>query len=129
MPQKEAKWPGKDFIHDAVKNALIKWTITADPFRIHYEDVDVYADWRVEKRDNATGGRRALVIEIKGFVGASAVHALEVALGQYALYLAVSDTVYSDLFMRKSFQLIVQTPQIALLIVNLSREEIVTWIN
>lgn len=30
----------KDIIHDAVKNALIKdgWTITADPFRIEYEE-------------------------------------------------------------------------------------------
>jgi hypothetical protein len=44
--------PRKDRIHEAVKNALIKdgWTITDDPFRIHYEDADVYADLRVRSR-------------------------------------------------------------------------------
>ena len=44
--------PRKDLIHDPVKNALIKdgWTITNDPFRIVYEDADVYADLALSKR-------------------------------------------------------------------------------
>ena len=58
--------PRKDQIHEAVKTALTKsgWTITDDPFRIHYEDVDVYADLRIERADDESDGKRALVIEI-----------------------------------------------------------------
>jgi hypothetical protein len=137
--------PRKDLIHEAVKQALVKdgWTITDDPFRIHYMDADVYADLRVERDESETGLRCAFVIEIKSFVGESAVHELEVALGQYVmyrtflrriapedkLYLAVSELIYNDLFARQSFQLIVQDHQIALLVVNLTREEVISWIN
>lgn len=36
----------KDIIHDAVKQALIKdgWTITDDPFRVQYEEFELFAD-------------------------------------------------------------------------------------
>ncbi len=137
--------PRKDEIHEAVKNALLKegWIITDDPFRIHYEDVDVYADLRVEKEEDESGTYRALVIEIKSFLEDSAIHSLEVALGQYAtyrtllnevapqykLYLAVANTIYRSQFQRKSFQLIVQANQVALMVVDVLQEEIVAWIN
>ncbi len=139
--------PRKDRIHEAVKNALVKdgWTITDDPYRIFYVDADVYADLRVEKTDDAAGDGplRALVIEIKTFAGVSAIHELEVAVGQYAvyrsllravapelgLYLAVADTVYRSEFQRDSFQLIVRENQVALLVVDIAKEEIVTWTN
>ena len=137
--------PRKDQIHAAVKNALIKdgWTITDDPYRIHYIDADMYADLRVEKTESASGLRRAYVVEIKSFVGESAIHELEVALGQYmmyrtflkriapedTLYLAISELIFNSLFARKSFQLIVEEHEIALMIVNVTREEIVRWIN
>jgi hypothetical protein len=44
--------PRKDQIHEAVRNALIKdgWTITDDPYRIEYEEADVYADLRPEEQ-------------------------------------------------------------------------------
>lgn len=137
--------PRKDQIHEAVKSALIKagWRITDDPYRIHYEDVDVYADLRVEMLEGGIGLRRALVIEIKSFLDDSAIHSLEVALGQYTayrtflnevapelkLYLAVADTVYQNQFQRKSFQLIVQANQIAMLVVDVQQEEIVAWVD
>ena len=46
--------PRKDQIHEAVRNALVKdgWTITDDPCRIEYEEADVYADLRIEKRSS-----------------------------------------------------------------------------
>jgi hypothetical protein len=137
--------PRKDQIHEAVKTALVKdgWTITDDPFRIHYAEADVYADLRIEKLEGTAGLRRAFVIEIKSFIGDSAVHELEVALGQYTmyrtflrqiapgdkLYLAISELVHDDLFARQSFRLIVQEHQIALLVVRVPREEVVQWIN
>jgi XisH protein len=136
--------PRKDRIHDAVKSALVRagWIVTDDPFRIHYEDVDVYADLRIERTDgdNSSG---ALVIEIKSFLDESAVHSLETALGQYTayrtlldevapelkLYLAIADAIYESQFQRKSFQLVVQKNQVAMLVVDVVREEIVRWIN
>ena len=62
----EDTMPSKDTIHDAVKNVLVKdgLTITDDPFRIHYLDLDVYADLRVEKVEGADANMRVLVIEI-----------------------------------------------------------------
>jgi hypothetical protein len=141
----ELEMPRKDQIHEAVKTALLKagWTITDDPYRIHYEDVDVYADLRVEKTDPEFDASRALVIEIKSFLDDSAIHSLEVALGQYTayrtllsavapelkLYLAVADAIYISQFQRKSFQLIIRENQVAMLVVDIVREEIVTWID
>jgi len=109
--------PRKDQIHEAVKNALIKdgWTITDDPYRIEYEEADVYADLRIEKGNADGGAQRVLVIEIKEFTGVSPMHRLEQALGQYQvyrsylrqiapeeqLYLAVDKASYDPLFSRK----------------------------
>lgn len=137
--------PRKDRIHDAVKKALIKdgWTITDDPFRIHYEDADVYADLRVEKLDNEASAHRALIIEIKSFLDPSAIHNLGTAIGQIVtyrsllkviapqdtLYLAIDSGIYRSQFQRKSFQLVMQDNRIPLVVVALEEEEIVTWIN
>lgn len=137
--------PRKDQIHDAVKNALVKdgWTITDDPFRIVYEDADVYADLRIVKTVEGSTVQRALVIEIKGFTGDSPVHSLENALGQYELYriylssvaagdklyLAIGETTYNEQFLRPSFAIIVQEKSLPLLVVNIEREEVIQWIN
>ena len=77
--------PRKDQIHEAVRNALVKdgWTITDDPFRIHYEDVDVYADLGIAKIATDTLASRALVIEIKSFTASSAIHELEEEVVQW----------------------------------------------
>src|SRR5207244_12665359 len=76
------RMPRKDQIHEAVKNALIKdgWTITDDPYRIEYEEADVYADLRIEKGNAGGGAQRVLVIEIKEFTGVSPMHRLEQTL-------------------------------------------------
>jgi hypothetical protein len=137
--------PRKDQIHDAVRNALIKdgWTITDDPFRIAYEDTDVYADLRIVKTGAGTILQRALVIEIKGFTGDSPIHNLESALGQYELYriylkrvapaerlyLAISVSTYDEQFERPAFAIIVAEKSLPLLVVDTEREEVIQWIN
>ena len=137
--------PRKDQIHEAVKNALIKdgWTITDDPYRIEYEEADVYADLRIEKANADGGAQRVLVIEIKEFTGVSPMHRLEQALGQYQvyrsylrqiapeeeLYLAVDKASYDPLFSRKSFLRIVEDYRLALLVVDVPNEEIAQWID
>jgi hypothetical protein len=133
-----------DTIHEAVKNALIKdgWTITDDPYIIEYEEITLYADLATERVIAAEREGRKIVVEIKSFISPSRTQDFKLALGQYnlylgllevtapdrKLYLAVSDHVYSRYFRQKAIQLIVERYQLALLVVNLEREEVVTWI-
>lgn len=135
--------PQKDTIHDAVRNALEKdgWTITADPLLITYDDVNGFIDLGAERTLAAEKGGRRIAVEIKSFQRPSPVRDFEEALGQYtfyrdlialansnyALYLAVSDTAYRRVFQRKAFQAIAERNRIALIAVNLAREEIVSW--
>ncbi len=134
-----------DVIHGAVRTALIKdgWTITADPFVIRYEDVNLFADLAAERPLAAQRGERKIVVEVKSFLGPSPMHDLQLALGQYqlyrglleltapdrSLYLAVPDTVYNDFFVRKVVQLILQRYNLSLIVVNPRTEEIVQWID
>jgi len=138
--------PRKDRIHEAVKNALVKdgWTITDDPYRIVYDDADVYADLRIVKtQGDAAVEQRALVIEIKSFSGASPLHSLENALGQYELYriylkrvapadklyLAISRATYAEQFVRPAFTIVIEEKNLPVLVVDTEREEVVQWIN
>jgi hypothetical protein len=133
-----------DTIHEAVKNALIKdgWTITDDPYIIEYEEITLYADLAAERVIAAEREDRKIVVEIKSFLSPSRTQDFKVALGQYNLYLgllevtapdrkfylAVSDHTYSKYFRQKAIQVIAERYQLALLVVNLEREEVVTWI-
>ena len=135
--------PTPDFIHDAVKNALLKdgWTITADPYTIEYEEIKVFADLAADRLLAVERGEEKIAVEIKSFLGRSPVHDLEVALGQYSLYrgflevvapdrqlyLAVSDDVYDEVFQQRAVQLIVYRYQLALVVVKVKTEEIVKW--
>jgi hypothetical protein len=133
-----------DTIHNAVKNALIKdgWTITDDPYIIEYEEITLYADLAAERVIAAEREGRKIVVEVKSFISPSRTQDFKLALGQYnlylgllevtapdrKLYLAVSDHIYSKYFRQKAVQLIAERYQLALLVVNLEREEVVTWI-
>ncbi|MCP4111889.1 MAG: XisH protein [Desulfobacteraceae bacterium] len=136
----------KDIIHNAVKNALIKdgWIITDDPFRIIYEEFELFADLAAERTPIvAKKDGQKIVVEIKTFGGRSFVKDLQQALGQYTiyrdlmeltgaeneLYLAISEFVYNEFFMQRATQAIVQRHQLLLIVVNIEREEIVRWIN
>lgn len=78
----------RDACHFAVKSALIKagWIITADPYRIIYQDIDLYADLAAEKPIAAERGGRKIVVEIKSFTGRSSITDLHNAVGQYVVY-------------------------------------------
>lgn len=135
----------KDIIHDAVKNALTKdgWTVTDDPFRIKYKDLELQADLGAERPIAAFKAGRKIVVEIKSFVGRSLISELYAALGQYSvyldllqetepdrkLYLAVSDLVYNDFFQLEGVQFITARENLALLVVNTESEEVLQWIN
>jgi hypothetical protein len=101
-----------DKIHSSVKNALIKdgWTITADPFRIEFEEYRLYADLSAERPTAAIRESEKIVVEIKSFLNRSSVSDFEQALGQYLIYrrllsklepetkiyLAISEATYTD---------------------------------
>ena len=138
--------PAKDIYHDAVKNALIKdgWTITADPYPLEYEDVELYPDLAVEKFISETQKQRKIIIEIKSFISLSLMKDFELALGQYILYrdliqlsqdeyqeiyLAIKNEIYDTFFQRKSIKAVVKLNQVALLVINTEKEEIVEWIS
>lgn len=137
--------PARDLHHIAVKQALIKdgWTITHDPLYIGYGDVDVYIDLAAERPIAAEKDGRKIAVEIKSFVGQSVVRDMEQAVGQYILYqglleeteqerilyLAVDDEVYKSIFQRVGFQLILNKNKIHILVVGISNEEIIQWID
>ena len=138
--------PAKDTYHNAVKNALIKdgWTITADPYPLEYEDVELYPDLAVEKLISENQKQRKIIVEIKSFISPSLIKDFQNALGQYILYrdliqlsqdeyqeiyLAIKDEIYETFFQRKSIKAVVKLNQIALVIIDTQKEEIVQWIN
>ena len=132
-----------DTIHDAVRDALVKdgWAITADPFKIEYGGVRLYADSAADRPLAAERHGRAIVVEVKSFLGASPIHDLELALGQYQLYrtllelmgvrrelyLAVPASAYSGVFARPAIREVLDRSGVALLVVDPETREIVTW--
>jgi len=137
--------PRLDFIHNAVKNALIKdgWSVTDDPYVIEYRKTKLYADLGAERSIAAERAGHRIVVEVKSFIGASKLQDLKEALGQYdiyrylleetapdrKLYVAVSVVAYKTFFNQDVIQLIVNKHQLPLIVVDTELEEIVQWIN
>ena len=137
--------PAKDLYHDAVKSALIKdnWAIVADPYRIQYKEVDLYADLAAERPIAAEREGQKIVVEIKSFVGRSLMTDFHNAVGQYKvyqmllqetapeydLYLAIDDITYNNFFKREGIEFLVRSSQIKFFVVNIDEQEIVQWIS
>ncbi len=137
--------PAKDFYHDAVKLALIKdnWVILADPYRIKYKDIDLYADLATERPIAIERAGQKIVVEIKSFVGRSLMTDFHLALGQYKVYqmilektapeyelfLAIDDITYNNFFKREGIEFLVRSSQIKFFVVNIDEQEIVQWLN
>jgi hypothetical protein len=136
--------PAKDFYYDTVRTALEKdgWIITEDPLTLSIGSRSVYVDLGARKLLAATKGELQIAVEIKSFIGNSPVRELETALGQYliysqileeqksdrTLYLAISQTVYLDLFSEAIGQLIVNKNHLNLVVFDVQNKEIVKWI-
>lgn len=137
--------PANDAIYVPVKNALIKdgWTIVDDPLTIVYKETTLFADVAAERALAAERGTERIVVEIKSFLGASLIHDLEQALGQYGLYrtflkktepnsilyMAVGTPIYSTFFQRESIQDAMNDHHVKMLVVDLTSEEVTQWIN
>jgi hypothetical protein len=134
-----------DVIHDAVKNALVKdgWVITDDPYVIFYEQLRLFADLGAERSVGAERAGKMIVVESKSFLDPSPINDFKLALGQYLmyrtllketaperlLYLAIGSDIYATFFQRKAIQLVVRECQVAQLVVNIEKEELVQWIS
>lgn len=135
--------PARDHLHEHVRNALVRdgWTITHDPLRLRWRKKDVYADLGAERFLGAEKGPIRIAVEIKGFTGPSPIDTLEKALGQFtlyhdilarvepdrALYLAVSDTAYVDVFEDALGELLLANGRLKLLVFDAETEVIRRW--
>lgn len=134
----------RDFIHQAVANALLKdgWTITDDPFQLKFKDMNLAADLRAEKFILATRQHQRIVVEVKSFLGASFAKEFQMALGQYQVYaslmealdlpdklfLAISEQTFRQFFQDRAAEMIIERFEVHLLVVNIETEEVVLWI-
>jgi XisH protein len=122
----------KDIFHDAVKAALKKdkWDITDDPYRISVGGVEMEQD-----------GQK-IAVEVKSFVGKSAISEFHTAHGQFLdycfaleeqepsrkLYLAVPMSTYRTFFQLKFTQSIIQRSHLNLIVYNPEMEVITEWL-
>ncbi|MFO0759830.1 MAG: element excision factor XisH family protein [Byssovorax sp.] len=135
--------PARDRDHEHVRRVLVRdgWTITHDPLRLRWGTRDLYVDLGAERLLAAEKGAQKIAVEIKGFTGPSVVDDLEKAIGQFAvyhdvletlepdrvLYLAVSETVYENAFEDPLGQLLLAKRRVKLLIYSDETEVIRQW--
>jgi XisH protein len=115
--------------------------VTDDPLTLRFRNVRLYVDLGAEliaaERDT-----ERIAVEIKTFGGASAVHDLYEALGQYIVYrralaerkpertlfLGVSSAVYEDFFRLPFAQAALEDSKVNLLVVEIETMEVGQWI-
>jgi XisH protein len=137
--------PAKDKYHDAVRHALEKdsWKITDDPFSLKIGERDAFIDIGAEKLFTAEKEGRKIAVEVKSFIGNSAISDLQNALGQFIFYqdflmdieperilfLAVRQKVFINLFQEPVGQKFLENKRLKLLVFDEVSEEIIEWIN
>lgn len=135
----------KDFFHETVKRGLTKdkWIVTDDPLELEWEEVTVKIDLGAERLIAAERGEEKIAVEIKSFIGTSAISDFHTALGQFLnyrimlevnepdrlLYLAVPFEAYQTFFQSRLAQVAIERHQLKLIIYEPATEEIVQWIS
>jgi XisH protein len=132
----------KDRFHNIVKIALEKegWKITHDPLTLKVDAVtDLHIDLGAEMLIGAERENEKIAIEIKSFLGQSAINDFHAAVGQFInyryaladlepdrkLYLAISLATYEKVFVRRFIQSVIKRAQISLIIYDTEQEVIV----
>lgn len=135
----------KDLIHDAVKEALKNdgWTVTHEQYSIRYKTLKLTVDLAAERTIAAERADQKIAVEVKSFLSPSPVQDLKLAFGQYViylgvlevteperkLYLAVNHTVYQEFLSQEAVELIRQRFQVAIVVIDVVRQEVVQWID
>ena len=136
--------PAYDRYHEAVRNALIKdgWTITHDPLTLRLGERDLFVDLGAEQIIGAEKAARKIAVEVKTFLGTSAVTDLHEALGQFVLYqdvlaeldpqrelyLAVPEAAAQGIFQEKIGALVLRRQSVPLLSFDPEEQEVRRWI-
>ncbi len=134
----------KDLFHESVKTALQKegWTITHDPLKFKYGEVNFQIDLGAEKLIAAEKAGEKIAVEIKSFLNPSAITDFYTALGQFLsyrlaltkiepnriLYLAVPLEAYQTFFQLVFPKNAIQEYKILLIIYDPMNEVITQWI-
>lgn len=136
----------KDIFHNTVRTALEKdgWTITNEPlFLPASQEVTMKVDLAAQKLISAEKGSQKIAVEVKSFVGLSAISEFHTAVGQCLnyqvaldkleperiLYLAIPKDIYQEFFTDSFVQEVVNRYQIKLLVFHIQKQEIVLWKN
>ena len=135
----------RDKFHDVVRDALVKdgWEITHDPLAVEFSALrQVFIDLGAEKLLTAHKGERKIAVEIKSFIGVSLLQDLYGALGQFMayrtllkeqepnrkLYLAVPKGTYEGFMSFPSVQGILKDAGAPLIVYDIEKEVIATWL-
>lgn len=137
--------PAKDIFHSTVRIGLEKegWIITNDPLYLDFGGVEVYIDLAAEKIIAAEREGEKIAVEVKSFIGSSAISEFHKALGQFinykialsqkqperTMYLAVPIATYETFFKLELIQLVIKVQCIRLIVYNPSKQEIEQWIS
>lgn len=135
--------PARDVFHNTVRVALEKdgWAITHDPLFTKVEEFEFYIDLGAERILGAEKAGQKIAVEIKSFLGPSEITELYSALGKFSiyesalieqesdriLYLAVSKTIYDDLFATRFIQKVLKKDEVKILIFDEIKEEVLLW--
>ncbi len=135
----------RDKYHDIVKLALQKdgWKVTHDPLFVKLDEVTtVQVDLGAERLLAAEKGDEKIAVEIKSFLGYSPITNFYHALGQFELYLlalenqesdrvlflAISTITYKTFFQKPIIQQAIKRFSIKLIVYNINKKRIDTWI-
>jgi hypothetical protein len=136
----------KDIFHNTVKVALEKdgWKITHDPLFFNLsEKIRIKIDLGAQKLISADKGEQKIAVEVKSFIGVSAISEFHTAVGQFlnyrvaleqkdserVLYLAISKDIYQEFFIDSFIQSVLERYEIKLFVFHVQKQEIVLWIN
>ena len=133
----------KDFYHFAARAALEKdgWLITNDPLVLTFKEVNLEIDLAAERLIAAERNAEKIAVEIKSFLGKSAISEFHTALGQYLnyraalaelqperrLYLGIPSDAFHSFFQLSFTRDAVRMHQIALIVYNPATEVIEAW--
>ncbi|MGK7957442.1 MAG: XisH family protein [Crocosphaera sp.] len=134
----------KDIVHEIVRESLEKdgWVITHDPLFLRVsENIGMFLDLAANKVIIADKETFKIAVEVKSFVGLSAVTDFHLAIGQFlnyrlaleeleadrTLYLAIPNDIYNSFFQDSFIQKVINHYSIKLIIINPQQGEILLW--
>jgi XisH protein len=134
----------RDFFHENVRLALEKdgWKVTHDPYPVKVDDIGYEIDFGAEPLIAAEKAEQRIAVEVKSFVGASAINEFHKAVGQFndyfvalqiqdpqrVLYLAVPNDIWNRFFQKPVIQKSLERIGAKIIVYSPNNNEIQQWI-